>query len=138
MQDLANVVEDAAAVVANSAGVVTVYRGQAGQEIQLPACICHAQDGPEEPQGLGNFMVRLVVAIRSNSIKTTQEQHRNNAADIFQLFMADNIASTLSAAVANFTVIGFKDRSFRHGREEDSWLSEFEMTLYCCRSDLTA
>lgn len=137
MLDLTNKAEEAIKATLDAATVAaTVFAGQSAETIELPACIVHAQAGQEAPLNSGNCYVSVEVRVMSNADDTAIADHRSLCTSIFTVLMADDLATTLSAAASDFSVLGIRNRSVREDRQDDSWVSTLSFELYCCRADL--
>jgi hypothetical protein len=63
--------------------------------------------------------------------------HQAGAAQCFDLFVTDTLATDLSDAISNFSIIGFRNRRINPTRIEDrKWVSELIFDILCCASEL--
>ena len=85
----------------------------------------------------------LLVQIQSDSDNSTEDQHHNRAIAIFDLLATDAVAgdhntvSTLSSYQDDFTAFRVYPVAQRFGVEDPHWISELELRVTCCGSDIS-
>ncbi len=145
MQDLPQKLEAAGRALIEAMGVsvgaapVLVFTGTDDSTKTLPHALVVAQNGPEFPQGSGNFTLQLSVELRLSADDTSVAQQRTAAGIVLGVFMSDDLATELGAATSDFGVFGISNRLAGGSRIEDrQWVSELSMDVYCCSQALTA
>lgn len=139
MQDLLNSLEAAvkSVVDAGALGIAT-FLGQDAHTQERPSVTIYAEQGEQRPINSGNFMVTVMVQVRSSASDTTIQEHRETCRDVFALIQCEGIEETLSG-YENLTVFPpLVNVQCNQTREDDSWLSELRFDAYCCPSDLAA
>lgn len=95
--------------------------------------------GEETPQASGNFRCTLTVRVCSNVNETNKAAHLALAAAAFDVFMLDDLASTMSGSTGgqtDFHVIGINNPRFSERTEARQHISELELDCYACATDL--
>lgn len=131
-----------AAVTGEDAAPV-VNTGQDDDDLDLPSVVCEVVGGNEEVVfDTGNFRSQVVVRVVT-SATVTKADHQARAAAVFDTFISTDIASRLSAAVADFFVYEFRyqapEIARREPRDENTFLyvSELTATVVWCGSDIS-
>ncbi len=116
------------------------YQARAGldsAEKVLPAALLHGEKGAEAPLNSGNYRCKLTITVMDNADTVSLDNHREGAGRIFDTFLDDGIAATLSAAVSDFTCLQVFGRDGAPTRVEDrQYTSEISLDLYCCATDI--
>ncbi len=129
----------AAVYTATATGAVTTFTGIDDSTKVVPSVVFTGTLGEEFPQASGNFRCTLTISVRSNVNETNKAAHLALAANAFDVFMLDDIASTLSGATGgqtDFHVIGVNNPRFSERTEARMHISEMEMDCYACATDL--
>jgi hypothetical protein len=133
--------EKAAAAVytATATAPVTTQTGINDNTQVVPSMTFIGQQGQELIQGTGNFMCTLVVRLSTSIDESTSTDHGALAADAFDVFMRDDIASLLSGSTggqSNFHVLGTLNPRMTERTEERLQVSELELDCYAAASDM--
>jgi hypothetical protein len=133
--------EGAAAAVytATASGAVTTFTGIDDATRTVPNVTFIGTLGEEFPQASGNFRCSLTIRVCSNVNETGADSHAALAAAAFDVFMLDDIASTLSGATGgqtDFHVLGVNNPRFSERTEARMHISEMELDCYACATDL--
>lgn len=129
--------ETAAQVVyAATASPATQFTGIDDATRTVPNVTFIAELGDEFPQASGNYNVTLRIQVVTNVDDSGANTHAALAATVFDVFLMDNLAATLSATATDFHVIGIKNP--RHSERTEARLHISELTLEClsCATDL--
>lgn len=136
--NLESKIEQAAKIVHDNA--LTGYASRTGldsAEKTLPGVLFHAEKGAERPLNSGNYQCKLTIVVMDSADTKTLDNHRDGAAKVFDLFLDDAIATTLSSAIDDFTVLLVSARDGSATRTEDrQWVSEISLGLYACAATL--
>ncbi len=143
--NLESKLEAAAKAVHDAAG--TGYASRTGLDSgtkSLPAVLFRAEKQNESPLNSGNYHITLTITVMDNADTVTLDNHRNGAGQVFDVFLDEDIAATLSAvnssvapAVNGFTILNVFGRDGAATRAEDrQWISEISLKLYGCPADI--
>ncbi len=121
--------------------VANVYTGADDDTRSLPCAICECDGGEELLPETGNYSCRARVTVKStadNDAGATNAltTHNSLAESVIDLFKTDNLAPTLSAKVAAFTVLGVSDRGQRSATDGRTFEDSIEFDLVACLSGL--
>lgn len=110
-----------------------IVTGIAAEDIALPMVICQCTQADAAVPYEGNWSAHLRIEVRSNCDDTTQDEHHENAGEVFAVFMG-GIQETREA-LSNST-LGFTAQQVlpvRQGWEinDSSWVSYLELTVEC-------
>lgn len=131
MLDLAQKFEEAAKLLIEAQGAITVFAGFDENDQVIPRCVIIARTGSEFPQGSGNFTLAVTVQVYSKADDSTVQEHRNLCQSVIGKFNEDDFASQLSSQVDNFHCFGFSNRSGLEQIEDRAWVTEFSFDAYC-------
>jgi len=135
MQDLLNALESAAKTLIDAEETgYACFTGQAQETQVRPSVTVYASGGEEQtPIGAGNFRVTIAVTVRSKASDTSIGDHREKVRDIFGVFTDEDFTTAINT-LGTLTVFDAKqsNKRSREDKEDGSWLSEFQMDLYCC------
>lgn len=138
--DVLNKTEAAVKAVIDALAVsgLTTYTKQDDDTQTLPKAIVKCGEFRElHDQGLyGNFQGAVAVRIVSNADDTTLAAHRARVATILDALSYDNLATTATAALADFTMIAADEMAVDHGVEERSFFTEWARNVTVCASDV--
>lgn len=132
---------DALALTGTRAGDavdLTVNTGLDDSDLLRPCAICQAEDTTEEAvRDSGNFRVKTRIRIQSHSTDEDLAIHRARVGAIADAFHRDDIAATLTAALADFHVFDVEFLGLTADPEGDSFQTDIELTVVCCGMDLS-
>lgn len=132
MLDLAQKLETAVkAIIDAEATGVTCYTGLTAEEKTTPRITVVALNGPETPQGSGNFNLNLSVEVRSNATDKTLAEHRTLCATVLGVMSEDDIADQLSGAEDAFHAFGFSNRQAQEAVDDGAWVTTLSADVYC-------
>lgn len=138
MLDLPQKLEAAAKALIDKQGAdATCYVGLGHEEKELPCIVVAAVNGNETPQGSGNYMLSLMVEIRSAPKDNNIDEHRALCRAALGCFSQEDSNDQLSGAAADFHVFGITNRQSRESVEERTWVTEMTMECYCAGLALT-
>ncbi len=125
----------------SSPPVSNVYTGADDETKLLPCAIVQCDGGEETLSGTGNYTCRARITIKStadNDAGATNALTNHNALaeTVIDLFKTDNLATTLSSKVTNFTVIGVIDRGQTSGTDGRTLEDSIEYDLISCLKNL--
>lgn len=104
----------------------------------LPAVLLHAEKGAETPLNSGNYKLKLTISVMDNADTVSLATHRDGSARVFDAFLTEGIAATLSDGAEDFTIFLVTGRDGSATRVEDrQWISEISLDLYGCASAIT-
>jgi hypothetical protein len=129
----------AAVYTATATAPITTQAGLNDSTQVVPSMTFIGQQGQEFIQGSGNFLCTLVVRLSTSIDETASSDHGQLAADAFDVFMRDDIASLLSGATgaqSNFHVIGVLNPRVTERTEERLQISELELDCLAAATDL--
>lgn len=144
MDLLANLELAVKAIIDAGALGVATFIGQDSHNQVRPSITIYAERGDELFIGSGNYRASVTVQVRSNASDTSEEMHRQRVGNVFDLVRVDDLASTLSGNSDVYVFSGGDSASASgiisaqegHGREDNSWLSEFHFEVACCLRDI--
>ena len=84
----------------------------------------------------GDFRGAVAVRIVSNADDTTLAAHRDRAATIIDALSRDDLHTTASAAIEDFTMIAADEMIHDHSVEDRSFVTEFARVVVVCGSDV--
>ena len=125
----------------SSPPVSNVYTGADDETRALPCAIVECDGGEETLAGTGNYTCRARITVKStgdNDAGATNALTTHNALaeSVIDLFKTDNLATTLSGKVTNFTVIGVIDRGQTSGTDGRTFEDVIEFDLISCLTAL--
>ena len=109
---------------------VFVYRGINNEDVQAPAIICEALDGPEDFPFSGiyhasvNLNVKEMAADVSGSVGTLAD-------NIFKAFLVSNVESLLTGIVSNYYVYQLLVKDTNNGTSGDAWSQTYSFDIVC-------
>lgn len=118
-------------------------------EKTLPLVGVAADGGTEEdPKGTGNYWIDVVVSLHMKGIQNENTTNPSDDADanalalisaVNSVIFVDDLDSQLSAAATGFTVLpqGIAFSAPTRDQQDDAWVSEIKLRIYCCASDLS-
>lgn len=128
-----------------SAGVYRIFPGES-DSVKDAQCILWIMDTAQEefPEKSGNrysiVRVELHTPVRIAAPGETDvdalEDHEEAVTALEQLLLVDDLAAQLSAAIANFTVMGILDRQPIEEETDDYWMNGYEFRIYSCPSSV--
>lgn len=138
--DLFSKLEAAMKSVVDALGLdgVTVNTGMDDDELTVPYVVCNADSAGEEvvkDTGLMEVSARVIVASEADAHDMTT--HRSRVATVFDAFMDDAIAATLSSAVADFHCMDINIAGMDSDAEGRKHRNILMIDAVCCGSDLT-
>ena len=95
-----------------------------------------ATSGEEEPIMTGNYRMACRVEVKTQAADTTLAAHQTHVATVFDALRKDDIAATLSTAVADFHVIAVRQDGEETDNTETQFVQAILLDLYCCSADL--
>jgi hypothetical protein len=116
--------------------VANVYTGADDDTRQIPCAIVECDGGEEILPDSGNYSCRAKVTVKSTADNDAGATHNALAESVIDLFKTDNLATTLSAKVATFTVIGVIDRGQTSATDGRTFEDSIEFDLIACLSAL--
>ena len=125
----------------SSPPVANVYTGADDDTRVLPCAVVECDGGEETLAGTGNYTCRARITVKStgdndagssNALTT----HNALAETVIDLFKTDNLATTLSGKVTNFTVIGVIDRGQTSGTDGRTFEDSIEYDVIACLKNL--
>jgi len=121
--------------------VANVYTGADDDTRSLPCAICECDGGEELTPETGNYSCRARVTVKSTADNdagstTALTTHNSLAESVIDLFKTDNLATTLSAKVTAFTVIGVIDRGQTSATDGRTFVDLIEFDLVACLTAL--
>lgn len=132
MLDLAQKLEAAVkAIIDAEATGATCYAGLSDDEKTTPRITVVALNGPETPQGSGNFNLSLSVEVRSNATDKELSEHRTLCATVLGVMCEDDIATQLSGAETAFYAFGISNRNAQESVDAGAWVTTLTMDVYC-------
>jgi hypothetical protein len=144
MASLNSTVETALKAIIDDEGsppVANVYTGADDDTRQIPCAIVECDGGEEILPDSGNYSCRAKVTVKStadNDAGATNAltTHNSLAESVIDLFKTDDLATTLSAKVSAFTVIGVIDRGQTSATDGRTFEDSIEFDLIACLSGL--
>lgn len=132
------------AVQAANSACVLVPAGSPNDKT-LPIVICQADGSAfeEEPKATGNFWVQASVILKTKSAQddsTTPDADRQALATAIEgVLMSGTLETAMTAAETDYTVFpgSIQFLSPKQDQQDDVWVDEFPMRVYCCASDLS-
>lgn len=95
------------------------------------------EKGSEAPLNSGNYHGKLTVEVRDTADTVAEAVHRARAGSVFDAFLEDALATMLSDAVDDFTILLITSRDGSATRVEDRhWVSSISIGVYGCCSDV--
>ena len=113
-----------------------IMAGIASTELMLPAVIIQCQRASASVAFEGNWSATLRVELRSNADDTTQDQHHDNAGELFGKFMISQSDArlALSSSTLGFTCQQLLPQDQGWDINDDSWVSFLVLQVDCCGS----
>lgn len=117
---------------------IDVRTGMDDDVLEKGANVVHSVEdtGEEVPMDTGNFICVGRVTVNSNANDYTLAQHRTRVATVFDAFMDDALAATLSAAVTGFYCLAIYGRQKGKIVKEQAFCDWLELRFLACPSDL--
>ncbi len=137
MQDLQQKLESAAhelvdVLALSCAGRdVHVFTGLDVDEQYKPSVTMVAQSGTEFPQGSGNFTINFSCVVSTNANDVNIDQHREVCRLALAPLSSDDTDAQLSAASAEFAVMGISNRSCVERVVDNCFETELSFDCYC-------
>jgi len=125
----------------SSPPVANVYTGADDETRTLPCAVVECDGGEELLPETGNYSCRARVTVKStadNDAGATNAltTHNTLAGSVIDLFKTDNLATTLSGKVTNFTVIGVIDQGQTSATDGRTFEDVIEFDLISCLTNL--
>lgn len=106
---------------------------------QCVLCICEDSD-QEDPPSTGDKWNTVRVELRTPALRdqsATIAKHRSAAAVLENTVLDTTLKDLLTAAIADFTVIGILDRLPIRDQNDNYWMSGYTLRVLSCSSDVT-
>lgn len=103
--------------------------------IELPCLIANAEGSEEYPPLTGQYIVDLILEVRSSAEDTTAAKHRDRVAYVRDEFANTWVSMSLSQAISDYTCAGVVLDRATQEQVERAWQTNIPMKLYCRPSD---
>jgi hypothetical protein len=104
---------------------------------KLPCVECVCQEANAEDEHFLNWLADARVQVRTNADDTTESDHHDIAATVFNTITTDTLAADLSSSLADFTAFLVNFKAQRWELVDRSWQSIIEFQVHCCGSDIS-
>lgn len=117
---------------------IDVRTGMDDDALEKGANVIHSveETSDEVPLDSGNFICSGRITVNSSAHDYTLAEHRARVATVFDAFMSDALAATLSAAVSDFYVLAIYRRQKGKIVKENAFCDWLELQFLACPSDL--